>query len=238
MYSADIRNSSSVADKPALQQHRLAQLAGLLQQREILHVARADLDHVRPLGHQFQPLVVHGFGHNAQAEALANLRHDAQRFQAQPLKCIRRGARLVSAAAEKLRAGRGHLFGNREGLIPAFNRTWPGDDGQVVSADGGVRSGETDDGVFFLHVPAGQLVGLGNANHFGDPGKLLQVAAFHFALVAGDADGGALGSGKRVGTETQLLNVLADRLDLFRCRLRFHHNQHSLAPKPPVYRLA
>ena len=52
----------------ALQQHRLAQLAGLLQQGEVLHVARADLDHVGPFGDQLQGLVVDGLGDDAQAE--------------------------------------------------------------------------------------------------------------------------------------------------------------------------
>jgi len=31
-----------------------------------------------------------------------------------------------------------------------------------------------------------------------------------------------------VGTETQLLNVIADCLDLLRRRLRFHDNQHDI----------
>ena len=119
-----------------------------------------------------------------------------QRFQAQALKGVRRGAGLVSAAAEELRAGRGHLLGDGEGLFAAFDGAGPGDDGQVAAADGGVGSGKADDGVFFLHVAAGQLVGLGDADDFGDAGERFQVAAVHFALVAGDADGGALGSGK------------------------------------------
>ena len=37
------------------------------------------------------------------------------------------------------------------------------------------------------------------------PEQLFEVAAVHFALVAGDADGGALRSGQRMGAEAQLL---------------------------------
>jgi hypothetical protein len=88
----------------------------------------------------------------------------------------------------------------------------------------GIGSGKADDGVFFFHVPAGQLVGLGNADHFGDAREFFEVAAVHFALVAGDADGGALGSGKRMGAEAQLLNVIANRLDFLGRRLRLHDN--------------
>jgi hypothetical protein len=130
------------------------------------------------------------------------------------LKCIRRCAGLVSAAAEELRARGGHRFSDGKGLFAAFNRAWPGYHGQVAAADGGIRSGEPDDGVFFLHVPAGQLVGLGNADHFSDAGERLQVAAVHFALIAGNADSGALGSGKRVSAKAQLLNSFADCLNL------------------------
>jgi len=38
-----------------------------------------------------------------------------------------------------------------------------------------------------------------------------------------------------MGPEAQLLNVIADRLDLFRRSVRFHNNQHGLALEAPVY---
>ncbi len=53
----------------ALQQHGHAQAAGVLEQREVLHVARADLDHVGPFGNQIERFVVDGFGDDAQTEA-------------------------------------------------------------------------------------------------------------------------------------------------------------------------
>ena len=61
----------------ALEQDGLAQLAGLLEQGEVLHVAGADLDDVGPLGDQFEGFAVEGFSDDAQAEAVANLGHDA-----------------------------------------------------------------------------------------------------------------------------------------------------------------
>ena len=42
-------------------------------------------------------------------------------FFAQTLECIGRGARLVGAAAEELRAGRGHLLGDRKSLLAALD---------------------------------------------------------------------------------------------------------------------
>ena len=114
----------------ALQQHRLPQPPGMLQQRKILHVARADLDHVGPLGDQAQGFVVDGFGDDPQAEFVPDFGHDLQRFKAQALECIGRSARLVSAAAEELRAGCGHLLGDSERLLAALDRAGAGDDGQ------------------------------------------------------------------------------------------------------------
>jgi hypothetical protein len=52
----------------ALQEHRLAGASGALEQRKILHVARADLDHVGILIDQIERFVVDGFGHDEQAE--------------------------------------------------------------------------------------------------------------------------------------------------------------------------
>jgi len=108
-----------------------------------------------------------------------------------------------------------------EGLITDSQWTGACDDGKASGLDGGVSSCKADDGVFFFNVPAGQLVGLRDPDHFGNPGEGFQCCRVHFALIAGDANGGALGSGKRVGTETQLINMLADRLDLLRRGLRF-----------------
>ena len=86
-----------------------------------------------------------------QAEALANLGQNLQALHAQALERVGRGARLVGAAAEELRAGRGHLFRDGEGLVAALDGAGPGDDGNFVAADGRVGVGEAHDGVVFLH---------------------------------------------------------------------------------------
>ncbi len=189
----------------AFQQHGHAQAAGVLEQRKVLHVAGADLDDVGPLGNELERFVVDGFGDDAQSEAVANFGHDLEGFDAEALECVRRGARLVGAAAEELRAGCGDLFGDGKGLLAALDGAWAGDNGEIAAADGGVGSGEADDGVFFFYVAAGELVGLGDTNDFGDAGHLFEVAAVDFALVAGDSDGGALGAGHRVRAVTHEL---------------------------------
>ena len=64
-YSAAIRNSSSVADMPRFSSTGFFARPARLQQREILHVAGADLDHVGVLFDQFERFVVDGFGDDA-----------------------------------------------------------------------------------------------------------------------------------------------------------------------------
>ena len=76
-----------------------------------------------------------------------------------------------------------------------------------------------------------RLVGFGNADDFSDAGERFQVAAVHFALIAGDADSGALGSGKRVSAKAQPFNSFADCLDLLLRCLRLHDNQHVWTPR-------
>ena len=121
---------------PRFQQDRLLGASGALEQREILHVAGADLDDVGVLVDQVERFVIDGFGDDEQAEAVADFGHDLQTFFAQALKRIRRGARFVGAAAEELGSGTGDALGDFEGLIASLNAARAGDDGEVGASDG------------------------------------------------------------------------------------------------------
>ena len=64
--------------QPALEQHRLAELARHLEQRVVLHVARADLDHVGVLGDQLGVRGVEQLGDDRQAGLRPRLGEDLQ----------------------------------------------------------------------------------------------------------------------------------------------------------------
>ena len=85
----------------ALDQRGLAGAADLAQQRVVLHVAGADLDHVGHLEHRLEVARVHQLGDDRQAGLLARLGEQAQALLAQPLERVRARARLVGAAAEQ-----------------------------------------------------------------------------------------------------------------------------------------
>ena len=86
--------------QPALEQHRLAELARDLEQRVVLHVARADLDDVGVLGDRVGVLGVEQLGDDRQAGLGARLGEDLERRDAEALEGERRRARLERAAAQ------------------------------------------------------------------------------------------------------------------------------------------
>ena len=121
----------------------------------------------------------------------------------------------------------------------AFDAARSGDDGEVGASDGGGRIGKLDDGVVGLRVAADQFVGLGDANDFLHSGHFFERAGVDFALVAGDADGGALRAGDGVGAVSKRFDFLANGADLLFGGLRLHDDEHSkyselisLAPSP------
>src|SRR6185437_6628654 len=211
----------------ALEQHRFFGSSGALEEREILHVAGADLDNVGVALHQVQGFVVHGFSNDAQAEAVANFRQDAEAVLAHALEGIGRGAGLVGATAEELGAGGVHALGHGESLLAVFHRARTGDDGQGASADGGIGAGEGDDRVFFFNIAADQLVGLADPNNFLDARHFLQRARFDLGLIAGDANGGALRARDGVGAIAHGLDFLTRLPDLLLGGVRLHYNQHG-----------
>ena len=93
-----------------------------------------------------------------------------------------------------------------------------------VPADGGVGAGKVNDRVFCLHVAADELVRLADADHFLDARHLFERAGLHFALIPGDADGGALRPGDGVSAVAQLLDFFTNRAHLLFGGVRLHHH--------------
>jgi len=72
--------------EPALQQHGLTHLTECFQQREILHVARADLEHIRLLRDGVDIGRIHHFRHDRQIELIADLAQCRQALGPMPLE--------------------------------------------------------------------------------------------------------------------------------------------------------
>ncbi len=115
-----------------------------------------------------------------------------------------------------------HSLGHGKSLLAALDGARSGDDRQRRAADGGVGPGKADDRVVFFHVAADQFVGLRDLDDFLHARHFFERALFDLALVAGDADGGAVGSRHGVGAVAQLFDFLANGAHLLFGGLRLH----------------
>jgi hypothetical protein len=135
---------------PALQHDRLPRLACALQQREVLHVARSDLDRIRIALDQIEALEVHGLGDHRQAGLLPSRRQHAKPFLSEPLKGIGAGPRLVGAAAEQVCARLPDGACHGEGLLQRLDGTGSRNHGQLVAPD--LDATDLDDGILRLDL--------------------------------------------------------------------------------------
>ena len=165
------------AGEAALEQHGLAHAADALEQLEVLHVARADLDHVDVLHHQVGLRGRGHLGHHPDPDRVAHLGQDLEPAFLHPLERVGRGARLEGAAAEEGRPGLLDLARDRERLLEALDRTGAGDHGDVLPADGHVAHAHL--GVLRVHRAADQLVGGLDADDGGHAREALQLLFVH-----------------------------------------------------------
>ena len=81
---------------------------------------------------------------------------------------------------------------------------------------------KSNDSVLFLNVAADQLVRFGDADDFLHARHFFQRAGLDFALVAGDANRGALRSGNGVSAVAERFDFLADGAHLLFRSVRLH----------------
>ena len=210
----------------ALQEDWFFRVAGVLEERKILHIARTDLDDVGVFLDEVEAFVVHGFGDDAEAEAVADFRKNFQSIFAESLKAIGRSAWLIGAASEKFGSGFGDMARNREGLLARFDGAGSRDDGYAISSelDRAGRRGDADDSVFGFDVAADEFIGLADRDALDDPRHGLDCAHVHGAGIAGDPDGGAVGAGDRMSLHPGGFDARADGADLLLGCVRIHYD--------------
>ncbi len=149
----------------ALEQHRLASLADLGEQYEILHVAGADLNHVGIAFDDFHAPGIHDFGDHRETVFIADFAQDFEALLAHALIGVGTGAGLVRAAAQDIGARRLDGAGDDVEPVSAFDRAGPGDHRQMAAAD--LHARHIDDARGRMGLMAGELVGRQHRNHIG-----------------------------------------------------------------------
>ena len=197
----------------------------LAQQREVLHVARADLQNVGVALHQLELADVHDLRHQLQIVAVGRAAQHAQAFFAEPLEAVRRAARLERAAAQHL--GAGALDRGRRGfdLLFGLGRTGAGHHDDFVAADPHVA--DRDDAVFRLERAAGQLVRLGDPQDFLHAVQHLEQPWVAGPVAAHRADDGAKRARRAVHVEAHFHELRNDALDLFVGGALLHDYDHD-----------
>src|SRR5215471_15769810 len=195
-----------------LEHYRLASLAYPLEEREVLHVAGADLHDISIFFHQVYTLVVQDFCHDLHPEPRPHLVEYFKSFKSESLETVGRRSGLECAPAKKLDSAGIHQLCYFHCLVARFNSAGTGNDCQVWTADSGVA--DFYHAVFVFEVTADQLKRFGNADRFCYAGKVVEVPGIYRARVSGYADRGAVCAGHRMRLQSEGGDGIEDRFDL------------------------
>ncbi len=211
--------------QPAFQHHRFAELADALEEREVLHVARTDLEDVGIFGDEWERLGVLHFGDDGHVRGVARFGEDLEPFFFQPLEIVGAGARLESAAAKHVRAVLANVLGRRHHLLARLDRAGTGHHAEGATAD--LHAAHFDDRGVGFDLAADELVRLRDGHGVGhavEPGEERRVER---PAVARHADGGALGARHLVGNVTELADAVGNGADLIRRCVLVHCDDHG-----------
>jgi hypothetical protein len=137
---------------------------------------------------------------------LARLGEDPQARAAEPWNEYGDGARLVGAAAEHRRAGRGHDPRRLERLVARLDRARPGDEREVLAAD--LPAADLEDrGRPAAQLGRRQLVGLEDRHDLVDAGCGVEAEALDVLAVADGADHGHLLASREVRLRADALDA-------------------------------
>src|ERR671910_2465830 len=182
----------------ALQQHWFARAADLSEQRVVLHVARAELNHIGRLEHGLEVADVQQLGNDRQAGLDLGLGQQPQPRLAQTLERVRRGAWLVRTAAQELRARIPHGSRRVEQHLARLDRAGPRDRGEVFAAY--AAAVDLEHGALVAAVlKRSELVRLENRHQVVHARRALEAEVRHVLAVADRADHGHELPGRDVG---------------------------------------
>ena len=208
----------------ALEEDGHARLADFLQQLEVLHVPRTDLEHVDVAGHHLDVLGADDLGRHRHAELVAGLPEVLEALLSQPLEGIGGGARLEGAAPQDDGSGPAYSLGDLHDLLLALDGAGSGHHDDTVATDPHVA--DTDDRVLLLQLAACKLVGLRDRDDGGDTIHELDLAGVH-AVHADGAEDGVLLALYLLDDQAVLLEEGLDLIFLLLCYVLSEDDYHG-----------
>ena len=227
-YSAASSRSSTLAARPRFSSTGLPALPTALQQREILHVAGADLKHVGMFGDGVDVGRVHHFGDDRQAELVADLAQGLEALRAVALEASR-GWSAACRRRREVPIAPAALDGS--GAVRAVCSSVSTAQGPAITAKPLppiVRLAEADDRVVRVHLAADQLVGRQDRLHRFHHRVAVEAELGEHALVAERAEDDALGAGHVERLQALLLDPREDLVGGFLCGFALENDDHCL----------
>ena len=207
----------------ALEQDGLFRAAQLLEQHEVLHIARAELDDIH-IREQVEVLFAHDLGHDRQAGLALGFEQQLEALGLQPLEGVRRGARLERAAAHEGRARFLDRFRDHNNLVLILNRARAGHDVEIARADLAPR--HLKDRVLRMELAVNGLERFGYALYALDHVIGQNVPLIDLGGVAHQSeDGGVIALGI-VDFEPHIHKVLHQPVDMFLVAVLLEYNDH------------
>jgi putative Holliday junction resolvase len=154
--------------KSPLQHHWKFASANLLEQREILHVASADLEAICVFLDFFEVLCIHYLGDHGKPGFLAGFREQLEPFDSKTLKGIRRSSGLECATPKNSCTGPLHVPCDGNNLVPAFDGAWARHENDLTVADRDVP--DFDERLGLTEFVGNKLVGFKDRCNGFNPG--------------------------------------------------------------------
>ena len=213
------------ASQAALEKHGLAGAADLLEQVEVLGVARADLPQVDVVLEEERHLAhVHDLGHDGHPELRARLAEQVQARLAHALVGIGARTRLERASSQDRGASCLHCAGDLKEVLP-LNRARTRHDLELTGTDGHT-GGNHDLRVHGVELAVGGLERLGHTRDRLDDPHGLEQRHVDARGVADEADDGGLRALGDVDFESFALEPAHQILKLVFSGLRFDDSNH------------
>ena len=211
-----------------LQQDRLGLLAELVQQAEVLHVARAHLQNVGIARDQGDLGMVDDFAHHQQAVALGRLTQQDEPLFTGTFGAVRRFAAPEDAGPEGASSGLGRHFRRALQLLAAFHSGRAGQHHHPIAADldAPIDGAHAHHRTLGAKAPAGQLVRRCDAMRFLHAIHHFEDRKIGFGPAAHSAKHGVHHAGGAVYIETHVHHAVDNGLDLFVGGAGLHHDYH------------